>query len=117
MWGGVIMEQGKEVLESRTKGADEKFCSSCGHVIKIAAEICPHCGVRQRTSGDKSKIAAGVLALCLGGIGIHKFYMGKPGMGILYLLFCWTLIPSLVGLIEGILYLTQSDERFASRLK
>lgn len=36
--------------ESRTKGLDEKFCGSCGEVIKSAAEICVKCGVRQSTS-------------------------------------------------------------------
>ena len=34
----------------------------------------------------KSKVAAGVLGIFLGGIGVHKFYLGKVGMGILYLL-------------------------------
>lgn len=60
----------------------------------------------------KSKVAAGLLAIFLGGIGVHKFYMGKIGMGILYLLFCWTGIPACVGLIEGIIYLCSNDENF-----
>jgi TM2 domain-containing membrane protein YozV len=60
----------------------------------------------------KSKVAAGVLAILLGSIGIHKFYLGKIGMGILYLCFCWTGIPGLVGLIEGIIYLCSNDENF-----
>ena len=60
----------------------------------------------------KSKTAAGVLALLLGGIGIHKFYLGKVGMGIVYILFCWTGIPAILGLIEGIVYLCSSDENF-----
>lgn len=60
----------------------------------------------------KSKIAAGVLGLFLGGIGIHKFYMGKIGMGLLYLCFCWTGIPAIVGAIEGIIYLCSNDENF-----
>ena len=51
----------------------------------------------------KSKVAAGVLAILLGSLGIHKFYLGKIGMGVLYLLFCWTGIPAIVGLIEGII--------------
>ena len=67
-------------------------------------------------NSEKSRIAAGVFAIVLGGLGIHKFYMGQVGMGILYLLFCWTGIPALVALIEGILYLTESDEKFNSRL-
>ena len=65
---------------------------------------------------EKSRVTAGVFALLLGGIGVHKFYMGKIGMGILYLIFCWTGIPAFVALIEGIIYLTESDEKFASRL-
>ncbi|MBE5891603.1 MAG: TM2 domain-containing protein [Lachnospiraceae bacterium] len=60
----------------------------------------------------KSKIAAGILGIFLGGIGIHKFYLGQIGKGILYLCFCWTGIPALVGFIEGIIYLCSSDENF-----
>ena len=60
----------------------------------------------------KSKIAAGILGIFLGGIGAHKFYLGKIGMGILYLVFCWTGIPAFVGFIEGIIYLCSNDENF-----
>jgi TM2 domain-containing membrane protein YozV len=60
----------------------------------------------------KSKTTAGILAIILGGLGVHKFYLGKIGMGILYLVFCWTTIPALIGLIEGILYLTKTEEEF-----
>ncbi len=63
----------------------------------------------------KNKIAAGLFGILLGGIGIHKFYLGKIGWGIVYLLFCWTGIPSIAGLIEGILYLTASDETFQEK--
>lgn len=60
----------------------------------------------------KSKVAAGLLGIFLGGIGLHKFYLGKIGMGILYLCFCWTGIPAFVGFIEGIIYLCTSEENF-----
>ena len=60
----------------------------------------------------KSKVAAGILAIFFGGLGVHKFYLGKVGMGILYLCFCWTYIPALVGFIEGIIYLCSNDENF-----
>lgn len=43
-----------------------------------------------------------LLAILVGGFGLHKFYEGKAGLGILYLLFCWTGIPSIIALIEGI---------------
>jgi TM2 domain-containing membrane protein YozV len=63
----------------------------------------------------KSKAAAGILAILLGGIGVHKFYLGKAGLGIVYLLFCWTFIPGIIALIEGIIYLTQDDATFAAK--
>lgn len=62
---------------------------------------------------DKNKVTAGILGILLGGIGVHKFYLGRVGAGIVYILFCWTGIPSIIGLIEGIIYLTATDEKFA----
>lgn len=61
---------------------------------------------------SKSKTTAGLLAIFLGALGAHKFYLGKTGMGILYLVFCWTYIPGILGLIEGIVYLTKTDADF-----
>jgi len=52
----------------------------------------------QRASKDE--LVGVLLALFLGGLGIHKFYMGQTGAGILYLIFSWTGIPSLIGFIE-----------------
>jgi TM2 domain-containing membrane protein YozV len=63
----------------------------------------------------KDKTTAGVLALLLGGVGAHKFYLGQTGAGIVYLLFCWTLIPGLVGFIEGISLLTMNQATFDLR--
>lgn len=65
----------------------------------------------------KNKVAAGLFALFLGGIGLHKFYVGSSGQGILYLLLCWTGVPALIGLVEGILYLTMSDEDFIRKMQ
>ncbi len=60
----------------------------------------------------KSKTVAGLLGIFLGGLGIHKFYLGKVGTGILYLVFCWTYVPAIIGFIEGITYLCSNDENF-----
>jgi len=60
----------------------------------------------------RSKIAAGLLGIFLGGLGVHKFYLGRAGLGIVYILFSWTFIPAIVGFIEGIVYLTSSDHNF-----
>lgn len=64
---------------------------------------------------NKSKTTAGILAILLGGIGVHKFYLGKAGQGFLYLIFCWTYIPAIIGFIEGIIYLTTSEENFYNK--
>lgn len=95
-----------------------KFCYKCGAKLFTEAEICPKCGVRQPITGNKavrSKLAAGLFALFLGGIGIHKFYLGRVGWGILYLLFCWTFIPAIIAFVEGIIYLTMSEEKFNAK--
>ena len=92
-----------------------KYCINCGAEIDIKAEICPKCGVRQPSiSGGRSRIVASLLAIFLGGLGIHKFYLGN-WIGIIYLLFCWTFIPAIVGFIEGIMYLMMSDKEFAAK--
>ena len=61
---------------------------------------------------SRNRIAAALLAIFLGDFGIHKFYLGKPVQGIIYLLFFWTLIPGFIGFFEGIIYLLMSDKSF-----
>ncbi len=103
--------------EKEEAGQGEKYCSSCGEVIDEEAEICPECGVRQKPDvrGGKDRVTAGILAILLGTLGVHKFYLEQSGQGLLYLCFSWTGIPALLGLIEGILYLTKTDEEFEHR--
>ncbi|WP_273796627.1 TM2 domain-containing protein [Bacillus sp. AGSP2] len=60
----------------------------------------------------KNKIVAALLAFFFGGLGIHKFYLGRVGQGILYILFCWTGIPSIIAFIEFIIFLYGSEEAF-----
>ncbi len=60
----------------------------------------------------KNKVTAGLFGILLGGFGAHKFYLGNVGLGIVYLLFCWTGIPEIIGLIEGIIILGMSDQEF-----
>ncbi|MBR1739484.1 MAG: FTR1 family protein [Ruminococcus sp.] len=61
---------------------------------------------------EKNKKEAGILAVIFGSLGMHKFYTGKYGQGMLYAIFCWTGIPTLVGIMEGVHILTGSDEQF-----
>ena len=67
---------------------------------------------------EKSKIAAGVLGILLGGFGVHKFYLGYTGAAVTMLLLslctCFIVFPvmSIIGLAEGIIYLTKTDTEF-----
>lgn len=99
------------------------FCHGCGKEIHESANTCPYCGAvqRQTTSKDaagagKRKMIAGILALMFGGLGIHKFYTGAWGWGIVYIVLIWTWIPAIMGLVEGIRYLVLSDEEFKRKI-
>ena len=70
---------------------------------------------------SKEKIVAGVFAIVLGGLGIHKFYLGYKTAGIIHLLiffigiiplFLGTIAISMIALVEGIIYLIKTDEEF-----
>lgn len=63
----------------------------------------------------KSKNTAAILAVFLGGIGIHKFYLNKPIAGIIYLIFSWTFIPMITGFIEGLVFSAMSNEKFNNK--
>ncbi|MDH5766403.1 MAG: NINE protein [Gammaproteobacteria bacterium] len=84
------------------------FCRDCGHKISRTATSCPSCGAKQNLGG-RSKVAAGLLAIFLGGFGIHRFYLGQ-WWGIFYLLVFWTGIPGLISLIEGLVFLLCSED-------
>lgn len=57
-----------------------------------------------------NKVAYCLLAFFLGGFGIHKFYAGKIGTGILYIVFCWTFIPGIIAFIEFIIALCKKAD-------
>ncbi|RXR21050.1 TM2 domain-containing protein [Flavobacterium amnicola] len=63
---------------------------------------------------ENKKVLAGVMGILFGGLGIHKFILGYTTEGIIQLVITVVTcgIGSLVGFIEGIIYLTKSDEEF-----
>lgn len=77
-----------------------------------------------KTSGDNKKLLAGILAILLGGFGIHKFILGYNkeelillGLTIVLNVFSFGFFGWLVWvftIMEGIIYLTKSDEKFYS---
>ncbi|GAB5375738.1 MAG: hypothetical protein AcusKO_22000 [Acuticoccus sp.] len=99
--------------EPHLNPAETKYCPGCGKALHVSATSCPECGAS--FTGRKNKVIAALLAIFLGTFGIHKFYLGRTGWGIVYLIFFWTMIPGFVGFIEGIIYLCMSDERFTEK--
>lgn len=106
---------------------ERKFCFNCGAATEANQAICTKCGVglgATGATGEKSKIAAGLLGIFLGALGVHKFYLGYSKEGVIMLLItlvgglitfgaaAW--VVALIGLIEGVIYLTKSDDEFAS---
>ncbi len=73
-------------------------------------------------TAEERKLVAGLLAMLLGGLGIHKFYLGRKKAGIIMLAvslggFIVTLgfsfwAMEVIGFIEGVMYLTKSDQEF-----
>ena len=64
---------------------------------------------------ENKKVVTGILAIILGALGIHKFILGYTQEGIIMLVICLFscgTVSSLIGLIEGIIYLTKTDEEF-----
>ena len=64
----------------------------------------------------RQRILMSVLAIVLGTFGAHRFYQGRIGLGILYVLFCGTGIPTIVSLCEGIRYATMPLARFYEKV-
>jgi TM2 domain-containing membrane protein YozV len=76
-----------------------------------------------KPAGSEKKIVAGILGILLGGLGIHKFILGYTKEGVIMLLVSilgtlffglGPIVMGIIGLIEGIIYLTKSDEEFVA---
>jgi TM2 domain-containing membrane protein YozV len=118
-----------------------RYCTKCGAINDDTAQFCTTCqtsltpvtgyqpmqSVNQGTPGaitdwkamgaDK-KILAGILGIVVGAFGVHKFVLGYTTEGIIMLLITvltcgiFAIVPSVIGIVEGIIYLTKSDEEF-----
>ncbi len=98
------------------KGEGQNFCANCGAQTVAGAAVCTACGVAVAPQVDpaqqKSKIAAGLLGIFLGALGVHNFYLGNTGKAVAQLLItvlsCGTLgvVSEIWGLVEGIMVLT-----------
>jgi len=116
-----------------------RYCTQCGAVNDDTAQFCSNCqapltpvntgyqpmqAVNQgamtdwKAMGGDKKIVAGILAILVGSLGVHKFILGYTTEGLIMLLVtvltCGIagIVMSVVGIVEGIMYLTKSDEEF-----
>ncbi len=108
------------------KGTGTSFCPNCGRPTVSGASVCTSCGCSltapsaAANGNSKSKLAAGLLGIFLGGLGVHNFYLGYTGKAVAQLLIsilsCGILSPvsAIWGLVEGILYLTGTTATAAS---
>lgn len=101
-------ECGKKVSDQ------SQACVGCGHPLNPFAFNSQQSG-RSNQKPTKSKGVAAFLALFLGGIGAHKFYLEQPFMGLIYLCFCWTFIPAIIGVLESLVYIFMSHKEFMAR--
>ncbi len=83
---------------------------SANVVADPAPKVTPDLGAGQRKPISKPVLL--LFTFFLGGIGAHKFYLGKVWQGALYLLLSWTLFPAIVAIIEFVVYLFTSPVRF-----
>ena len=116
-----------------------RYCTKCGAINDDTAQYCSHCqavltsvstGYQPlqsvnpnaltdwRSMGADKKLVAGILAIIAGSLGVHKFVLGYTTEGVIMLLVtvltCGIagIAMSIIGIIEGIMYLTKSDEEF-----
>ena len=118
-----------------------RYCTKCGasndelaqHCVNCHEPLSPVAGYQPMQSvnqgvpgsmidykalGADKKVVAGIVAILLGAFGVHKFLLGYTTEGIIMLAItivsCGILaiVPSVIGIIEGIMYLTKSDEEF-----
>jgi len=109
------------------------FCTKCGAQNDDFAQNCSQCGaglpqiggyqpiqpppvygaIDWKQQGADKKLVAGICGIVVGGFGVHKFILGYTNEGIIQLVLglCFG-IGGIIGIIEGIIYLTKSDEEF-----
>jgi TM2 domain-containing membrane protein YozV len=122
----------------------DNLCHQCGAPLEAGATKCQYCGAAVQSANTqaqaqpqvqyvpvqpqrnpaisntwpiKNKMVAALLAILFGGLGIQHFYLGNNGKGIISIIFCWTYIPSILGLVEGIIILASNDENFQLKYK
>lgn len=113
-------DKAKDAAKEAAGDAKEAAGDFADEAKKTANEFSE--GVKDTLNAENKKMLAGILAIILGALGIHKFILGYQKEGIIMLVISVVLgiftcgigasAMGIVGLIEGIIYLTKSDEEF-----
>jgi hypothetical protein len=96
----------------------QRTCPHCGSVQSSFAWKCGQCaermsfGPRPRTTPAPQRVVAIALAVVLGVIGAHHFYMGRRPLGYLSVALCWSGYPATLGFIDGVRMAFMSDAEF-----
>lgn len=123
---GDAKEGAKKAADKAGEFADEakeKAKEFAGEAKEAASEFADEAKEAfDKATGDNKKVLAGVLAILLGAFGVHKFILGYNKEGIIMLVVTLIIgaftcgvgasLMGLIGLIEGIIYLTKSEEEF-----
>ena len=99
-------------------------CPKCGRENATTAQFCGDCGGGLLAAptvprGSDKKLVVGLCSIFLGSFGVHKFLLGYNKEGIILALvtvgslFWLAVVTAIIGIVEGIIYLTKSDEEFA----
>lgn len=109
-------------MSSREPGPDTHFLHSTSHFPRhdIMATYPGNAGPLppERSEAASKKMAAGICGILLGSLGVHKFILGYTTAGVIMLLIsllsCGFLavVSHVIGIIEGIIYLTKPDDEF-----
>ncbi len=116
----MTMSDEEKDLGDKAKDATSDFAEDAKETAKEFTDSAKE--AFSNVSGDNKKVLAGILGIVLGSLGIHKFILGYQKEGIIMLVVTLVLgtitcgigasLMGLIGLIEGIIYITKSDEEF-----
>ena len=102
--------------------ANYQTCSNCGTMLPISPMPMQPVAAGQKLPGAEKKLAAGICGILVGSFGVHKFILGYQTEGVI-MLTAWllglfltcgvvSLVINVIAIIEGVIYLTKSDEEF-----
>lgn len=97
----VILIAALAFLVNKTKEQEKRTQLEIHKLVNSLPEASRSSFLIQYNAEKKNPTTAVILALLLGGIGGHQFYLGHTALGILYLVFSWTFIPAFIAFIEA----------------